>query len=52
MSAQDELKATVQAMVQSGRAILARETTEPTSAEQLKAIALKSTEENRGPIEA
>ena len=47
MSAQDELKATVQAMVQSGKGILAADESAPTIAKRFKAIALESTEENR-----
>lgn len=47
MNAQDELKATVQAMVQGGKGILAADESAPTIAKRFKAIALESTEENR-----
>ena len=47
MSIQDELQATVTAMVQKGKGILALDESSPTIAKRFKAIDVESTEENR-----
>jgi len=47
MNAQDEMQATVQAMVQRGKGILAADESAPTIAKRFQAIALEPTEENR-----
>ena len=47
MNAHDELQATVQAMVQSGKGILAADESVPTIAKRFQAIALEPTEDNR-----
>jgi len=47
MNAHEELNATVQAMVQQGKGILAADESAPTIAKRFKAIALESTEGNR-----
>jgi fructose-bisphosphate aldolase class I len=47
MNAQDEMKATVQAMVKHGKGILAADESAPTIAKRFQAIALEPTEENR-----
>lgn len=47
MSAQDDLHATVDALVQKGKGILAADESSPTIAKRFKAIGVESTEENR-----
>jgi fructose-bisphosphate aldolase, class I len=47
MDAQDELQATVQAMVQGGKGILAADESVPTIGKRFQAIALEPTEDNR-----
>ena len=47
MNRQDELQATIDAMVQKGKGILAADESSPTIAKRFKAIAVESTEENR-----
>lgn len=47
MSAQDELQATIEDMVQPGKGILAADESAPTIAKRFDAIGLESTEENR-----
>ena len=47
MNVHDELTATVQAMVRSGKGILAADESAPTIAKRFQAIALEPTEENR-----
>ncbi|MDE2342442.1 MAG: fructose-bisphosphate aldolase class I [Betaproteobacteria bacterium] len=47
MDVQNELKATVSALIQSGRGILAADESEPTIAKRFKAVGLSSTEELR-----
>ena len=47
MTAHDELQATIRAMVQVGRGILAADESAPTIAKRFQAIALEPTEENR-----
>ena len=47
MSAQGELQATVEALVQKGKGILAADESGPTIAKRLEAIGAESTEENR-----
>jgi fructose-bisphosphate aldolase class I len=47
MSTQSELQATVQALVQKGKGILAADESGPTIAKRFKAIGVESTEENR-----
>jgi len=47
MSIQDELQATVDALAQKGKGILAADESNPTMAKRLKAIDVESTEENR-----
>ena len=47
MEYQDQLQATVSAMVQAGRGILAADESAPTIAKRFKAINVESTEENR-----
>lgn len=47
MSTNDELQATVEALAQKGKGILAADESNPTMAKRLKAIDVESTEENR-----
>ncbi|MBZ0071332.1 MAG: fructose-bisphosphate aldolase class I [Gammaproteobacteria bacterium] len=47
MKLQDQLQATVEAMVQKGKGILAVDESSPTIAKRFKAIGVESTEENR-----
>lgn len=47
MSIQDELQATIEAMVQKGKGILAADESSPTIAKRFKAIDVESTEEHR-----
>lgn len=47
MTIQDELNATIQALVQPGRGILAADESNPTIAKRFKAVGVESTEENR-----
>ncbi len=47
MNIQDELQATIDAMVQKGKGILAADESSPTIAKRFKAIDVESTEENR-----
>ena len=47
MSIQDQLQATIDAMVQKGKGILAADESSPTIAKRFKAIDVESTEENR-----
>ncbi len=47
MTIQDELNATIQALVQPGRGILAADESSPTIAKRFKAVGVESTEENR-----
>jgi len=47
MSVQDELQATVTALAQKGKGILAADESNPTMAKRLKAVGVESTEENR-----
>ena len=47
MSTQSELQATVEALVQAGKGILAADESVPTIAKRFKAIGVESTEENR-----
>lgn len=47
MSIQDQLQATVEAMVQKGKGILAADESSPTIAKRFKAIGVESTEEHR-----
>lgn len=47
MSAQSELQATVEALLQKGKGILAADESGPTIAKRFKAISVESTEENR-----
>ena len=47
MSEQNDLQATVQALVQKGKGILAADESSPTIAKRFKAIGVESTEENR-----
>ncbi|HEY9119923.1 MAG TPA: class I fructose-bisphosphate aldolase, partial [Marinobacter sp.] len=47
MAIQDELNATIQALVQPGKGILAADESNPTIAKRFKAVGVESTEENR-----
>src|SRR2546429_9596961 len=47
MSDQSDLKATMEALVQKGKGILAADESSPTIAKRFKAIGVESTEENR-----
>ena len=47
MGIQDQLQATVEAMVQKGKGILAADESSPTIAKRFKAIGVESTEEHR-----
>jgi len=47
MSIQDQLQATVEAVVQKGKGILAADESSPTIAKRFKAIGVESTEEHR-----
>ena len=47
MNIQSELQATVQALVQKGKGILAADESGPTIAKRFKTIGVESTEENR-----
>ena len=47
MSIDDELQATIRALVQKGRGILAADESAPTIAKRFQAVGVESTEENR-----